>query len=186
MLDFNINLQFKPEFPASVKGKIDRLTITSCSIHMFSDNRIWSAFEEQTFNRLNSNDYGLGVIDVEIGFSGYSGTAYPQVYTKCFDLRTDNGLQIKPMKSHNIPSESKVSQRGETVIGIRYFFKREEEIEKLSTCNRLMLECFIALKEEKNTYALMCQLKKEDGTWHAEFANTYRPAYAKNIKGLID
>ena len=186
MLDFNVNLEFKPDFPVSTKGNVDRLVITSCAIHMFSDDRIWSAFEEQTFNRLNSNDYGFGVLDIEIGFSGYSGAAYPQVYTKCFDLRTDNGLRIMPMKYRNTPSESKVSQRGETVIGIRYYFKSEEEITQIATSNRLMLECFFALKDPKNTYTLMCQLKKEDGCWQAEFANTYRPSYAKNIKGLID
>ena len=186
MLDFNINLEFKPDFPISTKGNVDRLVITSCAIHLFSDDRIWSAFEEQTFNRLNTNDYGFGVVDFEIGFSGYSGVAYPQVYTKCFDLRTDNGLRIMPMKYRNTPSESKVNQRDETVIGIRYYFKKEEEIEQFVSCDRLMFECFFALDKPKNTYALMCQLKKDNSVWHAEYANTFRPDYAKNIKHLID
>ena len=186
LMDFNINLQFDPELPAVAKGKADQLVVSSCAIHLFADNRIWSAFEEMTFNQLNRNDYGLGVVDFEIGFAGYTGAAYPKAYIKCFDLRTDNDLRIKPMKFSNEVSESKVNQRGETVIGIRYYFRRKEEIELLTTCNRLMFECFFALGSPKNVYGLMCQLQKNDTGWEAEFANTFHPAYAKNIKHLID
>ena len=186
LIDFNINLQFNPELTAHTKAGNDCLVITSCALHLFDDNRIWSAFEELTFNRLNRNDFGLGVVDFEIGFAGYRGKAYPKVYTKCFELRTDTGLRIKPMKFTNDTSESKINQRGETVIGIRYYFQTEAEIKQLISCGRLMLECFFALGKPKNTYGLMCQLKKDGSVWRAEFASTFRPDYAKNIKNLID
>ena len=186
MLDFNISMEFRPDISVSPQDKVDRLVITSCAVHLFDDNRIWSAFDETCYNDLNNNDYGFGVLDLEIGIAGYSGTAYPKVYTKCFELRTDNGLLIKPMKYTNNYSESKVNQRGETVIGLRYYFKKEQEIELLCSCERLMFECFFALDKPRNTYAAMCQLEKKDGIWTAEYANTFRPSYAGNIKYLID
>ncbi len=186
MLDFNINVELKPDFPTSAKGKVDRLVITSCAIHLFSDDRIWSGFDEETYNTLNRNDCGLGVLDVEVGFAGYTGAAYPKVYTKCFVLRTDSNWRIKPMKFTNEISGSKINQRGKTVIGIRYYFKNEEEIEQLITCGRLMFECFFALNKPKNVYGLMCQLRKGESGWEAECANTYHPPHAKNIKNMID
>ena len=186
MLDFNINVEFSPELSLSARDKVDRLVVTSCAVHLFEDNRIWSAFDEMCYNDLNSNDYGFGVLDLEIGIAGYSGTAYPKVYTKCFELRTDNGLLIKPMKIYNNTSESKVNQRGETIVGIRYYFKSEQEIKLLLACSRLMFECFFALDKPRNTYAVMCQLQKANGNWSAECANTFHPQYAKNIKHLID
>lgn len=186
LMDFNINLQFP--FAASMpsKGDVDRLVVSSCAIHLFSDDRIWSGFDEETYNALNRNDWGLGVLDLEIGFSGYTGTAYPKVYTKCFVLRTDNNWRIKPMKFSNETSESKVNQRGETIIGIRYYFREDREIEQLLSCERLMFECFFALDNPKKVYGLMCQLRKSESGWEAECANTYRPSHAKNIKGLMD
>ena len=90
------------------------------------------------------------------------------------------------MKADNRASESKINQRGETIIGIRYYFRSKEEIHSLRGCNRILFECFFALEKPKNTYALMCQLEKDGGEWKAKYANTYRPRYAKNIKGLID
>ena len=186
MLDFNVNMQFNPEVSVHTQGKVDRLVVTSCAVHLFSDNRIWSAFDETCYNLLNRGFFGLGELDLEIGFAGYTGTAYPQVYTKCFDLRTDNGLRIRPMKETNKTSGSKINQRGETIIGMRYYFEDKREIELLCACERLMFECFFALEKPQNTYGVMCQLQKKDGIWLAEYANTFRPPYAKNITYLID
>lgn len=186
MLDFNISMEFRPDISVAAHDKIDRLIVTSCAVHLFDDNRIWSAFDEMCYNNLNRNDYGFGVLDLELGLAGYTGTAYPKVYTKCFDLRTDNGLRIKPMKLTNYHSESKVNQRGETVIGLRYYFREEREIKLLCDCKQLMFECFFALDKPRNTYAVMCQLEKKDDVWSAEYANTFHPSYAGNIKHLVD
>jgi hypothetical protein len=186
MLDFNINLEFKPELGTLSHSKVDSLAISSCAIHLFSDDRIWSSFDEDSYNYLNNNNYGLGVIDFEIGLVGYTGVAYPKVYTKCFELRTDNNLRIKPKKIRNDTSESKINKRGEVVIGLRYFFKDEKEIEDFENCNRLMFEAFFALEKPKNTYAFMCQLYKTEHGWEAEYANTYRRSLKENIKWLVD
>lgn len=185
MLDLNISLEVNPTLTNMAPGT-DRLLLTSCAIHSFEDNRIWSAFDEMCYNDLNHNNHDLGLIDFEIGFSGYSGKSYPEVYTKCFALRTDNHLLIKPMKFENNKSHSKINHRGETVIGIRYYLRSEEEIQKLQSCNRLMFESFFALDKPQNTYALMCQLSKKDHGWEIECANTYRNKDNENIKWLID
>ena len=131
MLDFNVSLEFTPNISMPTKGRVDRLSISSCAMHLLSDNRLWSDFDEMCYNELNSNNYGLGVLDLEIGIAGYTGVAYPKAYTKCFVLRSDNGLLIKPMKHTNFPSGSKVNQRGETVIGLRYYIREEREISLL-------------------------------------------------------
>ena len=91
---------------------------------------------------------------------------------------------IKPIKLENNISESKVNQRGETVIGFRYYFRNEEELKKLGSAEKLMFDTFFALELPTNTYALACQLRKENDHWIADYANTYRAN--KNIKGLID
>lgn len=67
MLD--INFEFSPIFLVEKTNKIDELVITSCKIHQFSDGRLWSGFEEESFHYLNS-DNGCGVLDFEMGFTG--------------------------------------------------------------------------------------------------------------------
>lgn len=186
MLDFNISMELNPDLSLLPKAKDDQLVITSCAVHLFSDNRIWSGFDEMCFSDLNHNNYGMGVVDFEVGFTGYTGTPYPKVYTKCFALRTDNDLRIKPMKFSNKTCESKINQRGETVIGIRYYFMNEREIELLQSCKRLMFESFFALGDHRKTYAFMCQLCKDGDGWKAEYANTYRNTGNESIKSMID
>ena len=187
MLDFNISLELKPDITAMYKGPVDALVITSCAMHMFSnDDRMYSDFEAQTFNVMNYSADRFAFLDVEIGLTGYSGKPYPKLYTKCFTLFSDNYELIKPMKMNDNTSETKINQRGETVIGMRYYFRSEEEMLKLIQCKKLLLECFFALDKPHNTYGLMCQLEKADGNWAIKYANTYKPGYARNIKHLFD
>ena len=185
MLDFNVNMEFKPEVAIHNHSKIDRLVITSCALHYCgADDRIISDFDDLCYNELNFQEQGYGFLDIEVGFSGYTGMPYPKVYSKCFRLFTNNWLLIKPIKLENNTSESKVNQRGETVIGFRYYFRNKEELKKLGSAEKLMFDTFFALGKPTNTYALACQLRKENDHWIADYANTYRAN--KNIKGLID
>ena len=62
----------------------------------------------------------------------------------------------------------------------------ENEINSLLQCNRILFEFFFPLGKTTNTYGAMCQLQKQNSEWMAEYANTYRPHYAKNIENLID
>ncbi len=183
MLD--INFEFSPTFLVEKTNKIDELIITSCKIHQFSDGRLWSGFEEESFHYLNS-DNGYGVLDFEIGFTGYKGRPYPKVYTKCFRLLTDDKKLIKPMKITNFHSPSKVNNKGEMIISIRYWFTDKFQIEKIATCNQLLIESFFALNSPRNTYAFAIQMKREENKWQCEMANTYRRKKHENIKGLLD
>lgn len=184
MLD--INFEFSPTFIMKNNNKIDELVITSCKIHQFSNERLWSGFEEETFHCLNS-DSGYGVLDFEIGFTGYKGQPYPKIYTKCFRLLTNDKLLIKPMKTTNYCSSSKVNNNGEMIIPIRYWFTNESQIEKIVACKQILIESFFALDYPRNTYAFAIQMEKdENGNWQCEMANTYRRKKYENIKKLLD
>lgn len=184
MLD--INLEFSPSFLAKKTSKIDELVITSCKIHQFSDGRLWSGFDDESYHYLNSNN-NLGVLDFEIGFTGYRGNPYPKVYTKCFMLLTDEKTIIKPMKRVNSTSLSKVNNKGELIISIRYWFQDKNQIEKITSCQQILIESFFALQSPRNTYSFVVQMKKdEQDGWICERANTYRRKKHENIKFLKD
>ena len=79
---------------------------------------------------LNKNS-GYSVLDIEFSFeNNVVRQSYPEFYTKCFVIRIDTKVIIKPMKQTNIAYNSKVNQNGELVIGIRYFFKNKSDIKK--------------------------------------------------------
>lgn len=184
---FDIGFEFSPTVISKTDKKIDELIISSCKVHYFSDNRLWSAFDELSYNDLNNNDYGFGVLDFEIGLTGYKGTAYPKVYTKCFRFLTDGKTLIKPMKLSNESSLSKINQKGELVVGIRYYFRTEEEMDKLLNCKDMLIESFFALGKKTNTYSFACQMHQDNnGEWGCSFANTYRMKRKISIKYLID
>ena len=184
---FDIGFEFSPTFTPKEDKKFDGLVVSSCAIHYFTDNRLWSCFDELSYNCLNCNDYGYGVLDFEIGFTGYNGVAYPKVYTKCFRLLTEDKKLIKPMKVINKHSLSKINQKGELVIGIRYFFRSQEEISSLLSCKELLIESFFALDKKTNTYAFAIQMHKDEKRdWHCTYANTYRMKSKDNIKRLLD
>ncbi len=188
MLDAKVNNNFVIAAKLPDK-KIDNnkvLLIKECKLYICDVDRIYSELEEQTFSIQNYND-GIGMLDIEFVFdNNITYNKYPQFYTKCFVIRTDNDLRIKPMKFSNEPSSSKINQNGDLIIGIRYFFEDKNDIEKLMSCDNILVEGFIALDTAKNVYGLTCQLQKDDDKWEIATAYTYKPKYAKNIKNLID
>lgn len=162
------------------------LLVRACKLYIFSDNRIYSEFDEQTFDALNSNN-GLGAVDVEFIFeNSIIAESYPMFYTKCFVIRTDTGVHIKPMKYSNKPVYSKVDQAGCLVVGIRYYFKSEKEIEEIIKCKSILVEGYIALGKPKNVFGVMCQMRKNENDWDIAAAYTYKQKHARNIRNLID
>lgn len=185
MLD--INLEFTPKFTIQRKCKVDVLTISSCAVHYFAAGRLWSTFEDESYCYLNSNDFNCGVIDFEIGFTGYTGQPYPKLYSKCFRLLTDTKVLIKPMKKSNEPFSSKVNSNGELIVSLRYHFHDEDEINSLINCKKLLIESFVAFDKPTNTYSFAIQLERdEDDKWVSKMANTYRIRKKDNIKYLMD
>lgn len=188
MLDANIDRVFSIEaaLPDKSKGSPKALLLRACNVYAFDNARIYSELEEQTFSALNRNN-GCGVIDIEFVFeNSIVSERYPKFYTKCFVIRTDEGNFIKPMKFSNSPSSSKINQRGELVIGIRYFFRNESEMKNIIKCKNILVEGFIALGKSTNVFGIMCQLRMKNKHWKIVSAYTFKPHYAKNIKNLID
>lgn len=188
MLDINIDKIFSIEasLPNKVKRKPKVLLLRACNMYIFSEDRIYSELEAQTFDLLNDS-IGYGMLDIEFVFeNNIESEVYPQFYTKCFVIRTDTELKIKPMKMTNFANASKINQNGELVIGIRYYFRDKEEIEKIITSENLLVEGFVALGKPTNTYGVMCQLQKKKKHWKISDAYTYRPKGCRNIKHLMD
>ena len=185
MLDVKL-LSITAAVPNMTENVPKALLLRACKVHVFGNGRIYSELEEQTFDSLNDNK-GFGVLDIELVFGReVVKKSFPKFYTKCFVIRTDTNVIIKPMKFSNESNYSKLNQNGEIVIGIRYFFKDNEEINKLVSCQKILVEGFIALSKPTNVFGVMCQLQKEDSDWIISSAYTYKPKYAKNIKRLID
>lgn len=162
------------------------LLLRGCKIYAFSKDRIYSELEEQTFDTLNSNE-GYGVLEIEFSFDhSIISKNYPQFYTKCFVIRTDTDVRIKPMKTSNRSNNSKVNQNGDLSLGVSYYFRNASEVEKVKKCNSILVEGFIALDKPTNVFGVMCQLEKTEGGWEIASAYTYKPKYAKNIKSLMD
>lgn len=188
MLDAKIDSIFSADVAVNekVEEKGNVLLIRASRVNLFSKERVYSQLNELTFDILNYNN-GLGTLDVEFVFDNkVVPKRYPVFYTKCFVIRTDTGVLIKPMKRMNKPAYSKVDQDGNLVVGIRYCFKCNEEIEKILQCNNILVEGFIALEKPKNVFGIMCQMKKIVNSWEIAEAYTYKHRYAKNIKYLID
>lgn len=188
MLDANIDKLFSIEtqLPNQTNCSSKVLLLRACNVYILEDNRIYSELEEQTFDPLNKNS-GCGILDIEFAFeNNIVSESYPEFYTKCFVIRTDTKVIIKPMKSTNYPHYSKINPNGELVVGIRYFFNDKRDKEKIMSCKSILVEGFIALGNVKNVFGIMCQLQKNESGWGITTANTYQPKYAKNIKYLID
>ncbi len=188
MLDSKLTLfSFSASAPTIAPEENHALILKSCNVYAFSAGRIFSELDELTFDSLNCNDYGCGTLELELVISnGIVKEAYPDFYTKCVVIRTNTKCFIKPMKINNKPHCSKVNRDGDLVIGIRYYFRDENQIQQIQSCTSLLVEGFIALGKPKNVFGVMCQLEKENGTWKISSSFTYKPKYAGNIKNLID
>jgi len=187
MLDASINL-LSIEATVGIKEENlpKALLIRACKVYVFSEERIYSELEELTFDALNDNE-GYGTLDIEFVFANnIVSESYPEFYTKCFVIRTDSGVKIRPMKMKNNPTYSKINQNGELVIGIRYYFRSKKEIEGVMSAKDFLVEGFIALGKPKNVFGIMCQLNKVHNSWNISAAYTYKPRYVKDIKYLID
>lgn len=188
MLDANIDKIFSIDvsLPDNINDTPKALLLRACKVYIYDKNRIYSDFEEQSFDYLNSNN-GFGELYIEFVFANnIVSQSYPKFYTKCFVVRTDSGFFIKPMKHTNHASISKINQKGELVIGVKYYFKDKEQIYKIINSSSILVEGFIAIGKCTNVFAVMCQLKKGKKNWKITSAYTYKPKNAKNIKHLID
>lgn len=166
------------------------LVLKSCNVCVYGENsadHMYSQLDELTFEDLNRNDYGCGYMEICFGFLGQVvEKPYPVFFANCFAIRTDTDCMIKPKNSRTGECQSKINHNGETVVGVRYFFKDAKEIERFCACNELLAEGLIALDTPKNVFGLMCRLKKEEDKWALFESYTYQCKHIKNIKDVAE
>lgn len=61
---FSLEATSKP----TINPRPNVLLLKSCNIYVFSSGRIYSDFEDMTFNELNNNNFGYGSLDIEFAF----------------------------------------------------------------------------------------------------------------------
>ena len=158
MLDANYTLL---SYVANNNQKINKvlkaLILETCRVYVFSQGRVYSEFEEFSFDYLNSNDFGFGTLQIEFEFvNGVTENPYPDFYTKCFKIRTDNDLTIKPIKIGNQKSYSKVNDYLSEIINILCRFCLI--IHKSSTfcCKRKALQITIVMLQKQWSAVYQC------------------------------
>lgn len=187
MLNSNITLFSFEAKSNKTSNSSNALLLKECNVYGFSDVRVYSEFDELSIDVFNRNDYGFGLLEIEFVLENdLIASKYPEYYTKCFVIRTDTGVLIKPMKFRNNTTMSKVNSNGHLVISVGYYFDSQEQVDMIMQCKALLVEGFIALDKPKNVYGIMCQLSKASNSWVIDRAYTYKPKHAKNIKYLID
>jgi hypothetical protein len=183
MLDNSVQL-FSVQLPeVSVKNKA--LVLTGSSAFFSTDNNVYSELDDLNFSYLNSNDYGLGYIDIEFKFENNFDNPYFKFYTGCFSIRTDNGVTIKMNGFPNNENYSKINKDNKVVVGIHYYFKSEKEINYFKNCNMFCAEGFIAIDKKDNVYGIMCKLSKNEEKWDVIDSNTYKIYEHQKIGGLV-
>jgi len=187
VLDPNITLfSFEAKSISTNNTKPTALVIKECRIFGFDNRRIYSEFEEMCIDFQNENNYDCGLLEIEFVLDGINSNQYPVFYTKCFAIRNNNGLVIKPLKTKNTKCFSKVDSNGKLVVKIGYFFHNMKEANQLKSSSSILIEGFVAFKRARNVYGMMCSLIEKEKTWDIVEAYTYRPKYARNIKHLLD
>lgn len=167
--------------------KTSALIISGCSVHINDENYIYSEFDELNFCSLNSNDYENGKISIEIEFENTFEDPYFIFYAQCFTIRVSTGLVIKTNKcpyAKMTNNYSKVNKNGKVVLGFEYYFKTDDEYNKILNCKVFCIEGFIAVNKKSNVYGFVCKTQK-DNEWIMQDGNTYRIYKYTNIDDLF-
>lgn len=182
MLDNKMTLFHVQLANKSVKNKA--LVLAGCAAYLHANKIVYSELDELNFSDINRNDYGLGFMDVEFYFEDSFDDPYFKFCTRCFSIRTDNGVRIKLNGYPDNQYYSKVNKNNKVVVGIRYYFQLEEEIKYFESCNTFCIEGFIAIGKKKNVYGIMCRLNKMEDQWSVIDCNTYKIYNNRNITSL--
>lgn len=183
MLDNNITL-FNIELPGK-EVKNDSVVIAGVNASISKKTDVYSELEELSFSPLNSNDYGLSFMRVEICFENNFKEPYFDFYAACFSIRTDLGT-INKLNGH--PHErcfSKINKSNKVALGIQYYFRNETEIEVIKNCNEFCIEGCIAIGKKNNVYDIICRIEHKDKIWKVLEANTFRTHKKQSICGIF-
>ena len=65
-----------------------------------------------------------------------------------------------------------------------YHFTDQKECDLIQNCQLFCLDSFIALKNKRTVYGIMCKIERIDSNWQIRDANTYRPYKHTDISSL--
>ena len=180
MLDTDVKL-FEIHFPKQ-DVKNNTLILNGCNAYLNEkkESIIYSELEEMSYVYLNSNDYE-NYIQIEFSFCNNQSSSYQKYWARCFSIRTDNGVKIKINGiKYNYNTITKVNKRGDIVLGIVMFLKKDI-YEALLEAKVILIEGFIALNRKCNTYGVAVELIKKRNKFKVIFANTFKYKKYDNI-----
>ena len=187
MLDSTVNLFNVSVSPVEKKSN-KTLILSGCRV-VLAEESIYSEIEEFNFYLLNSNDYGFGLMSLEMFFEG-DICDYSSFYIKCVTLRI-NGKPIFKIDKGPVASRSlnkyytKITKDGTMALGVDYFFRTEEERQAILNCNSLCFEGFMALKNKLNVYSFVCKAQKSGSEWSLLEGNTYKITKFHTIDSFV-
>jgi hypothetical protein len=181
---FNVNISVEP----SNKPNDNALVLSGCRVTLLEETA-YSEFDELNYYSLNSNDYGVDGINIELSFENIFNNPYFKFWARCITIRTDKQVlckinynsMVNTAMDHNF---SKVTKEGKIAIGLGYYFRSQEEQNQILNCKSFCVEGFIALKEKKNVYGFMCRIDKVNDCWQMSEGNTYKIYKHVNISKL--
>ncbi len=185
---FDVNIEPSDN---KLNSKANRLVFNSCRAIVFDST--YSELNEPTFAHLNENE-GFGYIEYEFTFLEGFKNPYMKFYVSCFALRMNRlgyPIKLNPPRVQgkerllNPESYTKVNQNGNLSLGVRFFFRNEEEREAILNSEELCIEGSISFGNKRNVYDIMCRIIKTDNDWKLDEAYTYRTHPKTHIYSLI-
>ena len=161
------------------------LVLRVCKAKLFDCKTPYSELNELTFSLLNRDDFGYGWIDIEFCFDMAEIYAYQPFYAACFAIRTDNGIRCKLNGNPKMKCASKINSNNQIVIGVTYYFRDQEEREKILSASKIAIEGNIAFRKKTRVYGIICFLVQDEGKWRMEEANTLLRLERKSIVSYI-
>ena len=106
-------------------------------------------------------------------------------YISCFALRSisiskkytaklNTPRPNKQLMFLNQNNYTKVNSDGNMSLGIRFYFRSEEEREAVLNSDEICIEGSVAFGKKTNVYDIMCRIVKSDEGWTLDEAYTYR------------
>ncbi len=186
MLDFTL---FEINLPPKENNyKSSTLILSGCKAVIY-DKIAYSEQNEQNFYPLNNaNDFGK--LDIELSFENTIKNPYSKFYVRCVTIRTDNEkiCAINKNKSEHFlkfNNYTKITKEGKIAVGITYFFKSDEEYQKLLNCNSFCVEGFVSFKNKTTVYGFVCRAINKTNSWELVDGNTFRTNLHTNIESYL-
>ena len=170
MLDSNFILQIDGLIKPNEETKA--IMLSRCSIYQSKDFP-HSEMEDCGCCLINSNN-GCGDINIEIEFSNADKYIYKNYFINTIAIRTDDAIFIKPFLPSSISGHAKVTKNGCLAINIKYFLEPKDDINKLLSSKRFIIEFSVSFDKKRNTYQVACVFVKTKKGWKLERGDTYR------------